>query len=74
MAETMAFCENLAINVPPASTAVIKQQVLHHPQMDPREAMAEAAQLTVASSVGDGPDDASSHATCRLLAGPLAPF
>ena len=31
--QTLAFAEDLAINVPPASTAVIKQQVLHHPTM-----------------------------------------
>ena len=31
--QTLAFAEDLATNVPPASTAVIKQQVLHHPTM-----------------------------------------
>ena len=44
--------QDLAINVPVTSLAVIKQQVLHHPQMARNEALHESNTLMNISTQG----------------------
>uniref|UniRef100_A0A7S4Q2H1 Uncharacterized protein n=1 Tax=Alexandrium monilatum TaxID=311494 RepID=A0A7S4Q2H1_9DINO len=48
--ETLAYARDVARNVPPASLAVIKQQVLRHPRMPVHEALTETNRLMVQST------------------------
>lgn len=49
MTETMAYARDLAVHCSPASMAVMKQQVYHHPQMAVADALAESNAMMVAS-------------------------
>merc|ERR1711963_1391751 len=39
MPKTIEYAADMAINVPPNSLAIIKQQVLHHQQADPERSL-----------------------------------
>jgi len=54
--ETIRFAESMAVNIPIASNAVIKQQVLHHPQLTREAALEESNQLMVATANPQNPD------------------
>lgn len=54
--ETMRFAESMAVNIPISSNAVIKQQVLHHPQLTREAALEESNRLMAASANPRNPD------------------
>lgn len=54
--ETLRFAESMAVNIPISSNAVIKQQVLHHPQLTREVALQESNILMAATANPRNPD------------------